>query len=109
MSTTHGWVWHGRLTDRTCIRPGAAENTVYDFAWANGSLKEAGRISIGPPERRTGGELFNAGFIGGLAISPNGQTLYAVQVFGRGGQRDRRAVPKGNQESHVLRPSRTPP
>ena len=61
---------------------GAAENTVYDFAWTNGSLKEAGRISIGPPERRTGGELLNAGFIGGLAISPNGQTLYAVQVFG---------------------------
>ena len=62
---------------------GAAENTVYDFAWANGSLKEAGRISIGPPERRTGGELLNAGFIGGLAIAPNGQTLYAIHVFGQ--------------------------
>ncbi len=61
---------------------GAAENTVYDFAWTNGSLKEAGRISIGPPERRTGGELLNAGFVGGLAIAPSGQTLYAVQVFG---------------------------
>ena len=61
---------------------GAAENAIYDFAWANGSLKEAGRISIGPPERRTGGELLNAGFIGGLAIAPSGQTLYAVQVFG---------------------------
>jgi len=62
---------------------GAAENTVYDFAWTNGSLKEAGRISIGPPERRTGGELLNAGFIGGLALSPNGQTLYAIHVFGQ--------------------------
>ncbi len=62
---------------------GAAENTIYDFMWTNGSLKEAGRISIGPPERRTGGEFLNAGFIGGLAIAPNGQTLYAVQVFGQ--------------------------
>jgi YVTN family beta-propeller protein len=62
---------------------GAAENTVYDFAWAKGSLKEGGRIPVGPPERRTGGELLNAGFIGGLAIAPNGQTLYAVQVFGQ--------------------------
>ncbi len=62
---------------------GAAENTVYDFAWVNGSLKEAGRISIGPPERRTGGELLNAGFIGGLAMAPNGHTLYAVHVFGQ--------------------------
>ena len=62
---------------------GAAENTVYDFTWANGSLKEAGRISTGPPERRTGGQLLNAGFIGGLAIAPNGQTLYAVHVFGQ--------------------------
>ncbi len=62
---------------------GAAENTIYDFTWASGALKEAGRISIGPPERRTSGEFLNAGFIGGLAIAPNGQTLYAVHVFGQ--------------------------
>jgi YVTN family beta-propeller protein len=62
---------------------GAAENTVYDFAWARGALKEDGRIAVGPPERRTGGEVINAGFIGGLAIAPDGQTLYAVQVFGQ--------------------------
>jgi len=62
---------------------GAAENTVYDFAWTNGSLKDAGRISMGPPERRTGGEFLNAGFIGGLAMAPNGRTLYAIHVFGQ--------------------------
>ena len=45
---------------------GAAENTVYDFTWTNGSLKEAGRISLGSPERRSGGEYLNAGFIGGF-------------------------------------------
>lgn len=62
---------------------GAAENTIYDLTWMDGALKEAGRISIGPPERRSGGELVNAGFIGGLAISPNGERLYAIQVFGQ--------------------------
>ena len=62
---------------------GAAENTIYDFAWAKGALKQAGRITIGPPERRTGGELLNAGFIGGLAIAPDGKRLYAVHVFGQ--------------------------
>jgi YVTN family beta-propeller protein len=62
---------------------GAAENTIYDFAWTNGALKDAGRITIGPPERRTGGEFLNAGFIGGLAISPDGTRLYAVHVFGQ--------------------------
>ena len=35
------------------------------------------------PERRTGGELLNAGFIGGLAIAPDGDRLYAVHVFGQ--------------------------
>jgi YVTN family beta-propeller protein len=62
---------------------GAAENTVYDFTWTNGALKEAGRITIGPPERRAGGEFLNAGFIGGLAIAPDGKRLYAVHVFGQ--------------------------
>jgi YVTN family beta-propeller protein len=61
---------------------GAAENTIYEFSWSNASLKEAGRIAIGSPERRTGGEFLNAGFIGGLAISPDGRRLYAVHVFG---------------------------
>ena len=62
---------------------GAAENTIYEFTWANGALKEAGRITIGPPERRTGGEFLNAGFIGGLAMAPDGWRLYAVHVFGQ--------------------------
>src|SRR5580765_7603789 len=71
----------GPPTAPVCIRR-AAENTIYEFTWANGSLKEAGRLAVGEPERRTGGELLNAGFIGGLAIAPDGRRLYAVHVFG---------------------------
>jgi len=62
---------------------GAAENSIYEFTWDKGALTAAGKISIGQPERRTGGEFLNAGFIGGLATSPDGTMLYAIQVFGQ--------------------------
>jgi len=62
---------------------GAAENSIYEFTWAKGGLTGAGRIAIGQPERRTGGEFLNAGFVGGLAAAPDGKTLYAIQVFGQ--------------------------
>lgn len=68
---------------RRLYAAGAAENSIYEFNWANGALTDAGRISIGAPERRTGGEFLNAGFIGGLAVAPGGKTLYAIQVFGQ--------------------------
>ena len=86
---------------------GAAENAIYDFAWANGSLKEAGRISIGPPERRTGGELLNAGFIGGLAIAPTANVLCGPGVRD-GGERDRPRSTEKRSRSHATPPSRTP-
>lgn len=75
-----GLAWHPNGT--RLYSAGAAENTIYELAWSNGGLKDAGRVVIGPPERRAGGELLNAGFIGGLAISPDGRRLYAAHVFG---------------------------
>jgi YVTN family beta-propeller protein len=80
----HAWLglaWHPDGT--RLYSAGAAENTIYEFTWINGALKEATHFAIGPPERRTGGELLNAGFIGGLAIAPDGRRLYAVHVFGQ--------------------------
>ncbi len=80
----HAWLglaWH---PDGTRVySAGAAENTIHEFAWTRGALKDAGAITLGPPERRTGGELLNAGFIGGLAIAPDGSRLYATHVFGQ--------------------------
>jgi YVTN family beta-propeller protein len=78
--------WLGLVWDPDGSRvfsAGAAENSIREFAWSKGVLKDAGSIAVGPPERRTGGELLNAGFIGGLAISPDGSRLYAAQVFGQ--------------------------
>jgi YVTN family beta-propeller protein len=78
--------WLGLAWDPAGTRlfsAGAAENTVHEFSWTDGALKDAGVITLGPPERRTGGELLNAGFIGGLAIAPDGTRLYATHVFGQ--------------------------
>src|SRR4051794_1027792 len=78
--------WLGLAWDAAGTRlfsAGAAENTVREFSWIDGALKDAGTITLGPPERRTGGELLNAGFIGGLAIAADGTRLYATHVFGQ--------------------------
>ena len=75
--------WRGRPTDRGCYSAGAAENTVYEFCLGEGRAERSRTHHVGPPERRTGGELLNAGFIGGLAIAPDGQALYAIHVFGQ--------------------------
>jgi DNA-binding beta-propeller fold protein YncE len=62
---------------------GAAENVIHEFSWTSGTLKDAGVISLGAPERRTGGQFLNAGFIAGLALAADGTRLYATQVFGQ--------------------------
>lgn len=84
VSVDHAWfglVWH---PDGTRIfSAGAAENTIHEFAWSDGELKDAGVIAVGLPERRIASELLNAGFIGGLAIAPDGNRLYAAHVFGQ--------------------------
>lgn len=80
----HAWLglaWHP--DGARMFSAGAAENTIHEFAWSKGTLKDAGVIAVGLPERRTGGELLNAGFIGGLALSPEGNRLYAAHVFGQ--------------------------
>jgi len=62
---------------------GGGENVVYVFRYANGSLRQSGTIPLGRtevgPHRRRGRP---EGFVGGLAVSPDGHRLYAVQVFG---------------------------
>ena len=84
MPLDNAWLGLAWSTDGTRLyAAGAAENTIYEFTWAKGALTEAGRIALGQPERRSGGEFLNAGFVGGLAAGPDGSKLYAVQVFGQ--------------------------
>ena len=85
----HAWlgmVWHPR-GDRLYVS-GAANNTIHELLWKDGTLSRGNDIVLGRPfqtsaemERRA----INArSFIGGLAVSPDGNRLYAVDVAGQG-------------------------
>ena len=81
----HAWlglVWHP--DGRRLFSSGAAENTVQEVAWRGGRLFPGRRFTLAPPQRTVEDErLENAGFVGGLALSPNGRTLYAAHVYGK--------------------------
>lgn len=56
---------------------GAAANTVEELPFENGSLKKGSSISISEPDKK------KETFIGGMAVAPDGTTLYAVNVLGQ--------------------------
>ena len=53
---------------------GSAKNRVDEFAWDKATLKKTGEFALPKPA--------NDSFVGGLAVSPDGQRLYAVHVLG---------------------------
>ncbi|NUR54424.1 MAG: hypothetical protein HOQ29_08255, partial [Acidobacteria bacterium] len=51
---------------------------------SKGSLKPADVITLGPPVRHPGGAVIeDAGFVAGLAVSPDGASIYATQLYGQ--------------------------
>ena len=81
----HAWLglaWNPEGT--RLFSSGAAENSVNTFTWNNGGLKAAGKLVIGKPELSPSWDRVDAaGFVGGIAVAPDGRTLYAVQVLGK--------------------------
>src|SRR5262249_51317988 len=80
----HAWLglaWHPDGT--RLFSAGASENTIYELTWKGGRLSEPKKIAINSPEKRSSAGVENAGFVGGLAIEPDGRRLYAVHVFGQ--------------------------
>ena len=77
-----GLAWHPDGT--RLFSSGGSQNTVNVLKWGAGRLEPSEQITISAPER-TGGwsRLENAGFVAGLAMHPDGRTLYAVQVLGQ--------------------------
>ena len=71
------WLGLAWSPDRTRLySSGAADNTVEEFRFEKGRLTKASSLPIA--ERDKGGETF----IGGVAVSPDGGRLYAVNVLG---------------------------
>jgi YVTN family beta-propeller protein len=77
--------WLGLAWDpsgRRLFASGAAENVVNEFAWNGETLKQGGRTVIGEPQLRpTFDNLGQSGFVGGIAVTPDGKRLFAVQIF----------------------------
>jgi len=62
---------------------GAADNSIREVEWRKGRLVPGRQIRIAAPQKSEWeGRLENPGFVGGLALSPDGRTLYAAQVYG---------------------------
>ena len=85
----HAWLglaWHP--DGKRLFVSGAGNNTVHEMQWADGKLTRGVDLVLGRPmERPAEGsnrpEPVAQGFVGGLAVSPDGQRLFAVHVFGR--------------------------
>jgi YVTN family beta-propeller protein len=84
MPLDHAWlglVWHP--DGKRLFSSGAADNSIREIEWRDGKL-EPGRTFTLAPRQKSGGEgrLENPGFVGGLALSRDGRTLYAAHVYG---------------------------
>jgi YVTN family beta-propeller protein len=80
--TWFGLVWHP--DGKRLFASGASENVIYEFTFQAGRLTPAGTISLGSPERHPGRDVIeNAGYVAGMAISPDGNRLYAMQLYGQ--------------------------
>ncbi len=84
MPLDHAWlglVWHP--DGRRVFSSGAADNSIREVEWKGGKLVPGRTFTLAPPQQKTGpGRLENPGFVGGLALSPDGRTLYAAIVYG---------------------------
>ena len=80
----HAWLglaWHP--DGRRLFSSGAAQNVVNEFAWNGETLKQAGQVRIQEPALRpTFDTLDDSGFMGGVAITPDGNRLFVVHVLG---------------------------
>ena len=76
-----GLVWHP--DGRRLFSSGAADNSIREVEWRDGKLVPGRTFRLAPPQKEAAGAgLQNPGFVGGLALSPDGRTLYAAQVYG---------------------------
>ena len=84
MALDHAWlglVWHP--DGQRLFSSGAADNSIREISWRGNKLAPARTFTLAPPQKTAPGRrLENPGFVGGLALSPDGRTLYASHVYG---------------------------
>ena len=85
----HAWlgiVWHP--DGKRLYVSGAGNTTVHEMQWANGKLTRGidlvlGRQITAPEDGTNRPEPVPQSFIGGLAVTPDGERLFAAHVLGR--------------------------
>jgi YVTN family beta-propeller protein len=80
----HAWLgltWHP--DGKRLYSAGAAQNTIQELTFGDGRLTKGALIKVSEADKQSGEERGKSGFVGGLAISPDGGTLFALQVFGK--------------------------
>ncbi|HEX6462871.1 MAG TPA: bifunctional YncE family protein/alkaline phosphatase family protein, partial [Vicinamibacterales bacterium] len=77
-----GLIWHP--DGKRIFASGASENVIYEFTYQNHKLTASGSIPISPAEVHAAGRdvIENAGYVAGMALSPDGNRLYAAQIYG---------------------------
>jgi YVTN family beta-propeller protein len=84
LAVEHAWLglaWHP--DGKRLFASGAALNVVNQFNWEASALKASGRFVLAEPALHPTFEtLKDSGFIGGIAVTPDGSRLFAVHVLG---------------------------
>ena len=112
LALDHAWlglVWHP--DGRRLFSSGAADNSIREVEWRDSKLAARPHLLLAPPQKSGRmDDLENAGFVGGLALSPDARTLYAAQVYGkaRRGRRRRDGAACSRAPPCRPRPTRRP-
>jgi YVTN family beta-propeller protein len=80
----HAWLgiaWHP--DGHRLYSSGAADNSILEVEWRASKLTPGRALAVAPPQTTENERLMNAGFMGGLALSRDGRTLWAAQVYGK--------------------------
>ena len=73
----HGWGWRFRRTENTSTWAADRGRRCYEFTfYSDGKLKPARELVVAPEDKRQ-----REDFIGDVAVSPDGQVIYAADLY----------------------------
>src|SRR5512134_1559445 len=84
MALDHAWLglaWHP--DGKRLYSSGGADNSIREVEWHGSKLVPGRTLVVAPPQTTTDERMMNAGFMGGVVLSPDGRTLWAAQVYGK--------------------------